>query len=132
MRKSRSGKNTLIDCNQCKTQSDCCRTGAWIDLEEAKRIVDRGIEGMFYHLEKDDDFPSGWRVGTSFEYDPCSFLEPDGLCAIHKIDYGLKPRSCKEFPYEGAGLSGDVGYLCTLYKSKSRSSGKNAAVRGKK
>lgn len=107
-----------INCLECKTQSDCCLTGAWADLEEAKKIAALGLKGEFSQLEKDKDFPSGYRIGTSYEYNPCSFLDPDGLCSIHKVDYSLKPNSCKEFPYENNKLSPVAGELCTLFKSK--------------
>lgn len=107
-----------INCSECKTQSDCCKTGAWADLEEAKKIAALGLKGEFSQLEKDKDFPSGYRIGTSCAYDPCSFLDPDGLCSIHKVDYNLKPNSCKEFPYENNKVSPVAGELCTLYKSK--------------
>ena len=107
-----------IDCVKCKTQSDCCRFGAWIDLEEAKRIISAGIKGDFFHLEVDKIFPSGYKVGTSIEDEPCVFLEPDGLCRIHKFDYSLKPVTCKEFPYEDNDLSSFADILCTPYKAK--------------
>jgi len=107
-----------IDCSKCKTQADCCRFGAWIDLEEAKKIVALGIQGDFFHLEKDRDFPSGYCVGTSYEDESCSFLGPDGLCAIHKVGYHFKPHTCREFPYEKNKLSPFADVLCTPYKSK--------------
>jgi hypothetical protein len=107
-----------IDCSQCKKQSVCCSYGAWVDLEEAKKIVTLGLKGEFYHLEKDDDFPSGYCVGTSYENEPCSFLDSDGLCSIHKIDYALKPTYCKEFPYENGQLSPFAEDLCALAKEK--------------
>ncbi len=105
-------------CVECKSQADCCRLGAWIDLEEAKKILSLGIKGDFFHLEKDKDFPSGYRVGTSYEDNPCSFLDSDGLCSIHKVDYSLKPNTCKDFPYENNKVSDFADVLCTLYKSK--------------
>ena len=132
MKNQKAKTKVRINCNECKTQSDCCQTGAWIDLEEAKRIVDRGIQGVFYHLEKDKDYPSGYRVGTSFEDNSCSFLDPDGLCAVHKVDYALKPRSCKEFPYEGKKLSCFVDYLCTMYKSGLKKRSKPGVSKNKK
>ena len=107
-----------IDCFECKTQADCCRFGAWIDLEEAKRILSKGIKGDFFHLERDSSFPSGFKVGTSFEDERCVFLDSDGLCSIHKIDYKLKPVTCKEFPYENNRISNFANVLCTLYKSR--------------
>ena len=111
-------RKNRISCHKCKSPADCCRFGAWIDLEEAKKIVSAGIEGVFFHLEKDDEFPSGYRVGTSYEDNPCSFLGSDGLCAIHKIDYGLKPITCKDFPYENNEVSPLADVLCVKFKSR--------------
>jgi len=106
------------ECLLCKSPSDCCRFGAWIDLEEAKKIVSAGIKGDFFHLEKDKDFPSGYKIGTSYEDESCSFLDKKGLCLIHKFDYKLKPVTCKEFPYENNKLSSLVHVLCTPYKNR--------------
>jgi Fe-S-cluster containining protein len=110
-----------IKCHECRTQSDCCRLGAWIDLEEAKQIISLGLKGDFFHLEKDKAFPSGYKVGTSYEDEPCSFLDADGLCSIHKVDYALKPVTCKDFPYENKRISSYADVLCTPYKSKIKS-----------
>jgi Fe-S-cluster containining protein len=107
-----------IDCGACKTQAHCCKVGAWIDLEEAKKILSLGIKGDFFHLEIDKDFPSGFCVGTSYEDNPCTFLRPDGLCAIHKVDYRHKPQTCKDFPYEDKKPSPRVHVLCAEFKSK--------------
>ncbi|MGD0336835.1 MAG: YkgJ family cysteine cluster protein [Candidatus Omnitrophota bacterium] len=120
MKAKRKKTGKKIDCLKCKTQADCCRFGAWIDLEEAKRIISSGIKGDFFHLEKDKDFPSGYRVGTSYEDEQCSFLGRDGLCVIHKVDYRLKPVTCKEFPYEDNKISSFADVLCTVFKSKMR------------
>jgi Fe-S-cluster containining protein len=113
----RKVKREIIDCLQCKNQSDCCRLGAWIDLEEAKKIISLGIKGDFFHLEKDGAFPSGYKVGTSYEDEQCVFLEPDGLCRIHKFDYAFKPETCKEFPYEDNKIAPIARVLCTVHKS---------------
>jgi len=107
-----------IDCLKCRQQSSCCDFGVWVDLEEAKKILALGLKGDFYHLEQDKDSPSGYRVGTSYEDNPCSFLTPEGLCAIHKTDYNLKPVHCKEFPYEKGKLSPFADVLCSRVKSK--------------
>ncbi|RJP27195.1 MAG: hypothetical protein C4533_08285 [Candidatus Omnitrophota bacterium] len=112
-------RRTKIDCNKCKDQKECCLTGAWLDLEEAKKILELGIKGGdFFHLIKDDDFPSGYATSTSVGDSPCVFLTPEGLCSIHMIDYGLKPQDCKDFPYEKGRLSPFVKYLCSAGKPK--------------
>ena len=113
-----------IDCSQCKKQSVCCSYGAWVDLEEAKKIAPLGLKGEFYHLEKDDDFPSGYKVGTSYENEPCSFLNAKGLCSIHVVDYALKPSYCKQFPYEDGKLSPWAKDLCHAAKKGKRGSKK--------
>lgn len=116
--KSKRKARKVASCSECASQADCCRLGAWIDLEEAKQIISLGIKGDFFHLERDDSFPSGYKVGTSYEDEPCSFLGSDGLCSIHKVNYKFKPRSCKEFPYEDNKVSSFAKILCTPYKSK--------------
>ena len=110
----------MIDCLKCKQKNSCCDFGVWVDLEEAKKILSLRLKGDFYHLEKDKDFPSGYRVGTSYEDNHCSFLTPEGLCSIHKVDYNLKPAHCKEFPYEKGKLSPFADVLCSRVKSKRR------------
>ena len=109
-----------IDCNKCPKQSTCCETGAWIDLEEAKKIILSGhnFPGRFFEFERDESFPSGWRVGTSLEDNPCTFLLPDGLCSIHKVSYDLKPSTCKEFPLENGKPAKFLDELCYLIKAK--------------
>ncbi len=119
MKKKRNRKPS-INCLECKDPTVCCRMGAWIDLEEAKKIVAAGIKGDFFHLEMDKDFPSGYCVGTSYEDEPCSFLRADGLCSVHKFGYHLKPVTCKEFPYEKKRISSFADVLCTVYKSKKK------------
>lgn len=112
-------KNKNIECFECKTQSKCCRLGTWVDLGEAKKILALKIKGGdFFHLEKDDDYPSGYMIGTSIDGHPCSFLTRDGSCAIHKLDYNLKPAHCKEFPYENGILAPIASYLCDKVRPK--------------
>jgi Fe-S-cluster containining protein len=108
-----------IDCSECKAPSECCMTGAWLDLDEAKKILKLRIKGGdFFHLARDKKYPSGYRTSTSVGDSPCVFLTPDGLCAIHKIDYSFKPSHCKEFPYENGKLSPFVKYLCGIAKAR--------------
>ncbi|MFH0856081.1 MAG: hypothetical protein V1869_06230 [Candidatus Omnitrophota bacterium] len=111
-----------VNCQNCSQQHACCNFGVWVDLDEAKKILSLGLKGGdFYHLEKDDDYPSGYRVGTGVEDERCSFLTSKGLCAIHKVDYNLKPAHCKEFPYEGGKLSPLADVLCLEVKSRKKS-----------
>jgi len=112
-----------IDCNKCPQQSTCCQTGVWVDLEEAKRILTSGhkFPGSFFEFEKDDSYPSGFRVGTSLGDNPCTFLTEDGLCSIHKISYDLKPASCKEFPLEHGKPAPYLDELCYLITKKNPS-----------
>jgi Fe-S-cluster containining protein len=94
----------------------CCATGAWVDLEEAKRILKLNLGGEFYHLEEDPDYPSGYKMGTSIGYNPCTFLTKDGLCSIHIANYSYKPKMCIEFPYEKGKLAPYIYDLCIMYK----------------
>jgi len=106
-----------IDCRKCLRPTSCCREGVSIDLEEAKKIISLGLPGELFHLEKDKDFPSGYRIDTSFGDNPCTFLTKDGLCSIHKVDYDLKPTPCKEFPIDEDGvISSDAKRMCVLYR----------------
>lgn len=116
--KKNKPKQIEIDCCECEDQSKCCRFGAWIDLEEAKKILSLGIKGDFFHLEIDKEFPSGYKVGTSIEDERCVFLDTDGLCRIHKIDYAVKPVTCKEFPYEGGKIAPIADVLCSVHKKR--------------
>jgi hypothetical protein len=103
-----------IDCQKCKQKEFCCQEGAYVDLGEARKITALGLKGRFYHLRKDKNFPSGYRLDTSPAEVPCSFLTHDGLCSIHKIDYKLKPTHCKEFPYENGKLAPFAKAFCLL------------------
>jgi Fe-S-cluster containining protein len=118
--KRKSGKIMIENniCLQCGSQSDCCKRGAFADLEEAKKIVSLGLKGEFFQLESDPDFPSGFRIGTSYEDNPCSFLDREGLCSIHKVSYHLKPKSCQDFPFENDKPSPYAHVLCTVLKRK--------------
>jgi len=123
-------KKPVIKCDECKSQHECCLTGAWVDLEEAKKILKLGIKGgEFYQLEEDKNFPSGYRIGTSVNDNPCTFLTPKGLCSIHTIDYNLKPVHCIEFPYENGELAPFVEYLCVAVKSKRKKKEAQVAFR---
>lgn len=120
MKKNKKKNKLVIDCGECKKMGSCCRSGCWVDFEEAKKITDLNLKGEFFQLVKDKGFPSGYKIGTSYEDSPCSFLDPDGLCSIHKVDYKIKPHYCREFPYEDGRLSSQVGWLCHEYKKQKK------------
>jgi len=121
-----------FDCEPCPVKHNCCQEGVWADLEEAKRILSLGLRGEFFHLEKDETFPSGYKVSTCHEDSPCSFLNKDGLCSIHKISYNLKPTYCKQFPYEDGEVSSDAKYLCILYKEQLKNKKESPKRKSKK
>ena len=102
-----------VDCMKCDTLGACCCEGVWVDLEEAKSITAYGIfKGHFSNLEEDETFPSGWKVSSSYNDGRCSFLDPDNLCNIHKTDFNLKPKYCKEFPIQDGKTSPSYKDLC--------------------
>ncbi|MFC1592498.1 YkgJ family cysteine cluster protein [Candidatus Omnitrophota bacterium] len=107
-----------INCLECPQKENCCQEGVWVDLKEARRILSLRLSGEFYRLRKDKKFPSGYKVDTSRDGGPCSFLTVDGLCSIHKVDYNLKPSYCKEFPYEDGKEAPLAKEFCLLAKDK--------------
>jgi len=76
------------------------------------------LKGRFFELIQDPDFPSGFALSTSLKFSPCSFLDKDGLCSIYKISWRLKPKTCRDFPYEKGKLSKLAGVLCMHFKKK--------------
>lgn len=107
-----------FNCRPCPSKHNCCQEGVWVDLDEAKKILCLTLSGKFFHLEEDDGFPSGYKIATCIDDNPCSFLNRKGFCEIHKLGYALKPAYCKQFPYEDGGISSDAKYLCLLYDDK--------------
>ena len=107
-----------IDCLECKQQSSCCSFGAWVDLEEAKKISTLGLKGIFIILNRIRIFLPAIELERAMKIIPVLFSLRDGLCVIHKVDYSFKPAHCKEFPYENGKLSPMVDSLCSLAKSK--------------
>lgn len=107
-----------IDCDECPKMHYCCLDGASIDLQEAKNILAFDLPGRFFKLEEDKTCPSGYSVDTSFNDGRCTFLTDDGLCSVHKIDYGLKPKVCREFPYENGRIAYYADELCLLHMER--------------
>lgn len=102
-----------LNCLDCNSLGLCCGEGVWVDLDEAKDITAYGIfKGEFSNLKKDRTFPSGWKVSSSYNDGPCTFLDRKGLCNIHKTDFDLKPKYCKEFPIQDGKTSPSFKNLC--------------------
>ena len=112
-----------INCHTCTRPEECCLTGTWVDLDEAKKILTLKIKGGdFFHLKRSSDpaFPSGYKTSTSKGLTPCTFLSKAGRCIIHIKNYSFKPVICKEFPYENGRLSPHVKYICTQGKPQNK------------
>lgn len=102
-----------IDCQKCVHKGfSCCRYGTWVDLEEAKKITELDLFGSFEDIEVDTEYPSGFKIATKIENGACSFLDKDGLCSIHKVNYELKPHYCKEFPLRDGKFFENAKHLC--------------------
>lgn len=110
----------------CKCSGECCLYGVYMDLNEAKRILNnknkliplfdetqtKDINKWFEPPEKDEDFESGVAIGTEINNHKCTFLDKDGLCTLQKLalnegeyKWKYKPEYCILFPltvYEGA------------------------------
>lgn len=99
---------------KCLTCSSCCQQGVWVDLEEAKKIVQLDLWGDFFHMVIDKDFPSGYALSTSINNTPCSFLTKSGMCSIHRIDYKLKPSYCKKFPRGDKTNKNAIKAICKM------------------
>jgi Fe-S-cluster containining protein len=104
----------------CQCNGECCHYGVYTDLKESEAIMamkDKIIDAMdesqtkdtsvwFEKPQKDDDFESGFAVGTELYNNKCVFLDKNGLCTLqkladaegkHKWDY--KPIYCVLFPF---------------------------------
>jgi Fe-S-cluster containining protein len=104
----------------CLCNGECCYYGVYTDLKEYEGIMaikDKIIDAMdesqtkdtnvwFEKPQKDEDFESGFAVGTELYNDKCVFLDKNGLCTLqkladaegkHKWDY--KPIYCILFPF---------------------------------
>jgi hypothetical protein len=114
-------------CDLAECQAHCCSCGVYLNLEDAKKILDHQ-QIIFPHLpperrnpekwfdstmEPDHDHPSGGMLtGTNVVRDPthpagqtCVFLRPDRKCALQVASiaagerpWHLKPFYCALFP----------------------------------
>ena len=103
---------------QCKTT--CCSSGVYLDPNERDVILDHKEEiklkmdetqttnesVWFDNVRVDDqDFPSGYAVGTEVHNDKCVFLGKDGRCSVQLVSaekyndpWKIKPFYCIAFP----------------------------------
>jgi Fe-S-cluster containining protein len=104
----------------CKCNGECCYYGVYTDLKEYESIMamkdkiigamdesqTKNTEVWFEKPSKDEDFESGFAVGTELYNGKCVFLDKNGLCTLqkladaegkHKWDY--KPIYCILFPF---------------------------------
>jgi len=103
-----------IDCKGCKG-GDCCQDGVDVDLAEAKRISRLKLKirkPWFEDLFKDEGSPSGWAVGTVVRNNRCVFQDTNKRCRV----YSVRPRYCREFPYENGRPAPFYKELCNKGK----------------
>ena len=103
----------------CNCRGECCYYGVYTDLKEHQKILEKkesiirvmdssqtkNIDEWFEPIEKDNDFESGFAVGTEVVNGKCTFLDKDGLCSLQKIaiqegeyKWKYKPLYCILFP----------------------------------
>ncbi|HOJ17260.1 MAG: DUF3109 family protein [Ignavibacteriales bacterium] len=103
----------------CQCNGECCNYGVYADLKEHEFILsikDRiipmmdetqstNIEDWFEEPCEDDDFESGYAVGTEVINGKCAFLDKNGLCVLQKLadldgvhKWEYKPIYCVLFP----------------------------------
>ncbi len=103
----------------CKCTGECCYYGVYTDYKEYKKIMrlkDKILpllddsqtldpKNWFEEPEKDEDFESGYAVGTEMHNGKCTFLDKNGLCVLQKLaikegnyQWKYKPLYCILFP----------------------------------
>ena len=129
-------KKTITRCEVAQCKAGCCADGVWLDVGQAKTILDnaamiqphmpeerRDTSKWFAELHDDDPaFPSGQYTGTTTVEDAshpsgttCIFLRPeDRYCAIQFASFAnglpswkLKPFYCCLFPVVDEYVDGD-------------------------
>lgn len=104
----------------CRCNGECCYFGVYTDLKEHETIMaikDKIIDAMddtqtkntkdwFEIPQKDEDFASGFAVGTELYKGKCVFLDKAGLCTLQKLavaerkhKWAYKPTYCILFPF---------------------------------
>ena len=107
-------------CGPHKCETSCCSSGVFLDPAERDVILDHKAEiktkmdetqttddSKWFDNKKeiDQDFPSGFAVGTDVFNDKCVFLRSDGRCSVQLLSadkyndpWKIKPFYCVAFP----------------------------------
>ena len=107
-------------CGPYQCQTTCCSSGVYLDpndrdvilqhKEEIKLKMDEtqttNDSVWFDNIRVDDqDFPSGYAIGTEVHNDKCVFLGQDGRCSVQLVSaekyndpWKIKPFYCIAFP----------------------------------
>ena len=115
-------------CGPYQCQTTCCSSGVFLDpadrdvilqhKEEVKLKMDETQttnEAVWFDNVRvdDEDFPSGYAVGTEVHNDKCVFLNKEGRCSVQLVSaekyndpLKIKPFYCIAFP-----ISVDAGLL---------------------
>lgn len=126
-------------CDVCICSGECCYYGVYTDYAEYEKIIEmkdrikdamddsqtKDVKKWFEEAEEDEDFDSGWAVGTELHNGKCVFLDRQGYCTLQKIGmeekdshkWKYKPLYCILFPlviYEDA-LTVDDDHLNRLH-----------------
>ena len=125
-------------CDVCICSGECCYYGVYTDYAEYEKIVEmkdkviaamddsqtKDVEMWFEEEEEDEDFESGWAVGTEVYNGKCVFLDKQGFCTLQSMamneganKWKYKPLYCILFPlviYEGA-ITVDTDHLDRLH-----------------
>ncbi|MFA5038584.1 MAG: YkgJ family cysteine cluster protein [Candidatus Omnitrophota bacterium] len=97
-RKTQKKKPDLSLCRRCDLGS-CCRDGVEVDLFEASQILKRAPavpRPWFKFLRSDKRSPSGFVFSTVLRHRRCVFQNDAKRCIV----YDIRPRYCREFPFE--------------------------------
>lgn len=107
-------------CGPYQCQTTCCSSGVYLDPKERDVILQHTEEiklkmdetqttndsVWFDNVRVDDqDFPSGYAIGTEVHNDKCVFLGKDGRCSVQLVSaekyndpWKIKPFYCIAFP----------------------------------
>jgi len=125
-------------CDICTCSGECCYYGVYTDKSDYEKILSvkekvikymdesqtEDVEKWFEEPEQDNDFPSGFAIGTEVYNGKCVFLDKQGFCTLQKMaitekefKWKYKPLYCILFPlviFEGV-LTVDDEHLADMH-----------------